>query len=87
MGYTYFDWNVSSGDAGETTDTNTVYTNVISQVEANSKYGKPSVVLQHDVKEFSVNAVEKIIEWGLENGYSFKPLTSSSYTAHHSIGN
>lgn len=86
-GYVYFDWNVSSGDAGETTDTNVVFNNVTSQVAANSKYGKPSVVLQHDIKEFSVNAVERIIQWGLENGYSFKALTTDSYTAHHSIGN
>lgn len=86
-GYVYFDWNVSSGDAGETTSSDDVYNNVTTQIAANSKYGKPSVVLQHDVKEFSVNAVERIINWGLENGYSFKALTADSFTAHHSIGN
>lgn len=86
-GYTYFDWNVSSGDAGATTDTNQVYQNVITQVERNSANGYPSVVLQHDVKDYSVAAVESIILWGLENGYSFQPLTSSSYTAHHNIAN
>lgn len=86
-GYTYFDWNVSSGDAGGTTDTNTVYNNVITQVAANTRAGYPSVVLQHDIKGFSVDAVESIIQWGLQNGYSFQPLTSSSFTAHHSIAN
>lgn len=87
MGYVYFDWNVSSGDAGETTDTNTVYQNVITQVTANSNAGYPSVVLQHDVKGFSVDAVESIIKWGLENGYSFQPLSSGSFHAHHHIAN
>lgn len=86
-GYTYFDWNVSSGDAGATTDTNTVYNNVITQIAANTSAGNPSVVLQHDVKDFSINAVEDIILWGLENGYSFQALTSNSYTAHHGINN
>lgn len=87
MGYTYYDWNVSSGDAGETTNTDVVYNNVINGISANTKYGHPSVVLQHDVKDFSVNAVERIIQWGLENGYSFKSLQPGSYTAHHQIGN
>lgn len=87
MGYTYYDWNVSSGDAGATTDTDVVYNNVIDGISTNSKYGHPSVVLQHDVKEFSVNAVEHIIQWGLENGYSFKALHPGCYTAHHPISN
>jgi Predicted xylanase/chitin deacetylase len=87
MGYTYFDWNVSSGDAGEATNTNDVYQNVISQVSANTRAGLPSVVLQHDIKGFSVNAVESIIIWGLENGYSFQALSPGSYHAHQRIAN
>ena len=86
-GYVYFDWNVSSGDAGETSSSDVVFNNVTTQIAANSQYGKPSVVLQHDIKDFSVNAVERIIQWGLENGYSFKPLTEYSFTAHHGIAN
>lgn len=86
-GLEYFDWNVSSGDAGGTTDTNTVYQNVVNQVTANSNVGYPSVVLQHDVKEFSVNAVESIIRWGLENGYSFQALQPGRCHAHQRIAN
>ena len=86
-GLVYFDWNVSSGDAGLTTSTEVVYQNVISGIKGNSAYGKPSVVLQHDVKDYSVAAVERIILWGLENGYSFRALTPESYTAHHGIAN
>lgn len=85
MGYQYFDWNVTSGDAGETTDTDTVVENVKSGVLSNGD--DPSIVLQHDIKEFSVNAVEDIIVWGLENGYTFLPLSSSSPTVHHGINN
>ena len=82
MGYYYFDWNVTSGDAGETTDTDQVYWNVIS-----SCTGNVSVVLQHDIKGFSVDAVERIIVWGLNNGYQFLPLEESSYGAHHWLNN
>jgi peptidoglycan/xylan/chitin deacetylase (PgdA/CDA1 family) len=86
-GLSYFDWNVSSGDAGGTTDSATVLANVQQQVSANSAAGYPSVVLQHDVKEFSVNAEESIIRWGLENGYSFRALSAGSFPAHHHIAN
>ena len=86
-GYEYFDWNVSSGDAGGTTDTEQVYQNVIAGVQKNTQWGVPSVVLQHDIKDFSVAAVEKIIKWGLENGYHFEALSSGCYHAKHSIYN
>lgn len=82
MGYYYFDWNVTSGDAGETTRTDDVYWNVISACTNNV-----SVVLQHDIKGFSVDAVERIIVWGLNNGYQFLPLEESSYGAHHGVNN
>ena len=86
MGYQYFDWNVTSGDAGETEDTAQIYYNVTSEIAYNGDY-EPNIVLQHDIKGFSVAAVEDIIVWGLENGYQFLPLTSSSPTVHHGTNN
>ena len=83
MGYTYFDWNVSSGDAGGTTNTSVVVQNVKNGC-SRLQY---SIVLQHDIKGFSVNAVEQIIEWGLLNGYTFLPLTDTSPTAHQRVNN
>ncbi len=83
MGYRYFDWNVSSGDAGGTTNTEVVFQNVISGI---STHGV-SVVLQHDSKGYSVDAVEKILAWGTANGYSFLPLDETSPDCHHSIYN
>ena len=83
MGYQYFDWNVSSGDAGETTDTDTVAKNIIDGCSGR----RASVVLQHDIKDYSVNAVEQVIIWGLNNGYVFRALDVSSPHAHHSINN
>lgn len=77
-GYLYCDWNVSSGDAGGTTNTNTVVSNVISGIQSHNV----SVVLQHDIKGFSVEAVDQIIFWGLEHGYTFLPMTDSSPMVH-----
>lgn len=83
QGYKYFDWNVSSGDAGQTKDTEQVFQNVIAGVQRNDV----SIVLQHDIHSYSVNAVEKIIIWGLENGYTFLPLDESSPAVHHGVAN
>ena len=83
LGFQYFDWDVASGDAGETTKTDTVYANVVEGISGR----KTTVVLQHDIKDFSVAAVEKIINWGLRNGYVFQPLDISSPPAHHIIDN
>ena len=57
QGYKYFDWNVSSGDAGGTTSTSEVYNNVISGIQSHDI----SVVLQHDIKLFIVNTFYYII--------------------------
>lgn len=82
-GYYYFDWNVDSNDAGGARTAQEVYENVISGVQNQ----KASIVLQHDIKEYSVDAVERIIIWGLENGYSFRALNEESPTAAHDIQN
>lgn len=82
-GYHYADWNVTSGDAGETTKTEVVVQNVIEGIKGRES----SVVLQHDIKEFSVNAVEEIIKWGQENGYTFLPMDETSPMAHHGVLN
>ena len=83
QGYKYFDWNVSSGDAGGTTSTEEVYQNVVNGMKSHNV----SVVLQHDIKGFSVNAVERIIQWRLANGYTFLPLTTSTEDVHHGVNN
>lgn len=82
LGYYYFDWNVDSNDTG-TTDPNIIFNNVISEIK-NNQY---SVVLMHDIKKANIESVDKIIEYGLDNGYTFLPLDESSPTVHHHINN
>ena len=83
MGYTYFDWNVDSNDAGGAKTSKEVFKNITEGIQNRNE----SVVLQHDTKEFSVDAVERVIAWGLVNGYRFEPLTEDSPTFHHPINN
>lgn len=83
MGYQYCDWNVVSGDAGETTATCQIVNNVVDGMKSHDI----SVVLQHDVKGYSVDAVEEIVAWGLANGYTFLPLDETSPMVHHGLTN
>ena len=83
MGFQYFDWNVNSGDAGQTKETEQIVKYVIDGV----KEYQVSIVLQHDIKKYSVEAVEYIIRWALENGYRFLPLEPNSPNAHHKVRN
>lgn len=82
-GYAYFDWNVDSKDAAGATTCEEVVYNVCSAVAKKDM----AIVLQHDIKGYSVDAVEEIIIWGLENGYTFKALTISSPGCHHGTKN
>ena len=83
QGFQYFDWNVSSGDAGGAKTADEVYNNVIKGIGSK----KTAVVLQHDIQKFSVEAVERILVWGLNNGYTFQALTPNSPTCHHPVNN
>ena len=83
QGYRYFDWNVDSKDAGGAKTAEEVFQNVINGVSKRNV----SVVLQHDIWGYSVDAVESIIVWGLSNGYTFLPLDETSPTAHHPVNN
>ncbi|MBQ3084228.1 MAG: polysaccharide deacetylase family protein [Clostridia bacterium] len=82
-GFRYFDWNVDSNDAGGATTSSQVAKNIKNGIAARSV----SNVLQHDIKLYSVKAVEEVIKWGLDNGYTFKACDMTSPTFHHGINN
>ena len=78
-GFQYFDWNVSSGDGAAEGDSAMVISRITEQVQ---NYDT-SVVLCHDTKEYTVNAMEYLIPWLLDNGYEIRPLSVDSFPAHH----
>lgn len=82
-GYQYCDWNVDSMDASTAKTSSQVAQNVIAGISKCQN----SFVLQHDIKKFSVEAVEEIICWGLANGYTFMPMDANSPMFHHSPNN
>ena len=83
LGFRYFDWTIASGDAGNTTSSDKIVSNVTNSI----KEGQLNVVLMHDIKSYTVDSVERIIQFGLANGYSFAPLTMDSPVCHQKINN
>ena len=82
-GLVYFDWNAESGDAGRTTDPAVVLENCKKGVASHEK----TVLLCHDTKSWTVNAMDEFITWALAEGYTFRPLDENSPTAHHPVNN
>ncbi|MBQ6884392.1 MAG: polysaccharide deacetylase family protein [Clostridia bacterium] len=86
LGYSYFDWNVVSGDAdASVVPAETIATNVLSRAR-----GKNSIcVLMHDTekKTTTVEALPTIIEGLSAMGFRFAPLTAESYGFHQTVGN
>lgn len=85
-GYKYYDWNVTSGDAGDVDTTEEVYKNVKNGL----KKGRANVVLMHDFSnnKKTLNAIEDIIKYGKKNGYEFKTITADSdLVMHHKVQN
>lgn len=85
QGFVYFDWNVDSRDAGVAKTADEVYENVISGL----KPGRRNIVLMHDSasKMHTLEALESIIDYGLENGYEFKVITAETKPMTHPIAN
>ncbi len=81
-GYSYFDWNISSGDAENPTPS---YTYIRNRVLTSAAEKNSACVLMHDSadKASTVQALPEIIEGMLRMGYSIEPLKSDTYGYHH----
>ena len=80
-GYSYFDWNIDSRDA-EGKNKDEVYSNVVNGLS--KSHG--NVILMHDIKYPTMNAIDRIIQYGKDNGYEFDVL-DSSVICHHKVAN
>ena len=82
-GFKYYDWNLSSGDAGETTDPNGVYSNVVNNLSRD----RVNMVLMHDIKTYTRDALRNIIRYGKENGYTFEKITMDTEMIRQRVNN
>jgi len=71
-GFKYYDWNLSSGDAaGGTPSSSDIYNNVVS----NLRHDRVNMVLMHDIKPYTRDALRDIIRYAKQNGYRFEKIT------------
>ena len=88
-GYGYADWNIVSGDAGDL-KSSTLDGQVKEEIE-NVTYslskGRGNVVLMHDIKQTTANAIESIVKYGVDNGYKFDVLTRTNTICHQKVWN
>jgi len=82
-GYHYFDWNVSSRDAGSKRSKKNTYRNVTNNLSKN----RANVVLMHDIYDSTVDAVKDIIKYGKDNGYTFEKITMDTEMYTHYVNN
>ena len=85
-GYIYFDWNVSSSDAGDALHSSEdIFKNVIEGVHPSWT----NIVLMHDGggHEATLEALPQIIEWLLNEGYELKVITDETPVVRHPINN
>ena len=83
-GYKYYDWNVSSGDAAGGRPTSTqIKNNVIN----NLRKDRVNMVLMHDIKTYTRDALRSIIREGKEKGYTFEKITMDTSMVKQRVNN
>ncbi len=84
-GFHYFDWNVDCQDGAGVRDSNKIYQNVINNLSKT----KENVVLMHDFENNygTLNALESIIDYGINNGYQFQKITMDTEMITHRPNN
>ncbi len=80
-GLHYFDWNVENGDA---TGNNLPVAKLVANVEKEAAGDNSCCVLMHDLesKSTTVEALPQIIQYFIDQGYTFDVLTASSCGYH-----
>lgn len=84
-GFLYQDWNVSSGDAGGANTPDQVFKMATSGFQK----GRSNVILMHDFSgnDKTINALQRIIDWGKAKGFVFRAMTASTGEVHHGVNN
>lgn len=88
-GYRYYDWNVDASDAWECAKNSVndkkrcVYNNVVNNLSKN----KANIVLMHDIKYHTVDALRDIINYGKNNGYTFEAIGMNTAMVRFRVNN
>lgn len=80
-GYQYVDWDLDCRDTLGVKTPWGIHRNVTRGLRGRTH----TVVLLHDIKSYTVEAVEMILIWGLRRGYTFLAMDETSPTVHHKL--
>ena len=74
-GYRYYDWNISSGDAASGSPTSEqIKNNVVNSLRKD----RINMVLMHDIKPYTRDALARIIDYCKSNGYPMDRITMAT---------
>ena len=83
-GYKYYDWNISSGDAeGGSPPPSKIYNNVVNSLRKD----KANMVLMHDIKTYTRDALRDIIRYCKNNGYQIKKISPCTEMVRQPVNN
>ncbi len=86
IGYRYYDWNIQPEIAAY--DVDEAYITLRYNAARICEEGEAAPIsLQHDPGGWNVLVVEKVLQWGIENGYTFKGIDLTTPEVHHRISN
>lgn len=83
-GYKYYDWNIDSNDAAGA-NKDQVYSNVIGALKNSNR--TTNMVLMHDTKSSTKDALDNIIKDALDMGYTFSNINDYTSEIHHGVNN
>ena len=83
-GYTYYDWTFDSGDTSKTKNS---VKDIINNFKINLKGDGEYIVLLHDIKNNTIEAMPEIIKYALYNGYKFDKISETTPKVHFKIAN
>ena len=78
-GLKYYDWTIDSYDSNDEYTSDDVYWNMVDQTTV----AEPKMVLCHDLKRTTVDAIDNYLSWAIENHYVFLPITEETPEVHH----
>ncbi len=84
-GYVYFDWHTSVEDAGGCTKKSSESERekcVLNNFKKGISKNNNNIVLMHDIKKNTANALEDMIIYAKNNGYTFKAIDDSTPVKH-----
>lgn len=83
-GFRYYDWNLSSGDADAGNHTGA---EIARNVTSHLSKERINMVLMHDIKPYTRDALREIIHYGKEQGYTFEAITMNTEMVTQRVNN